>query len=197
MGVHEFMADSMAQVSSKKRSLLARAVRWRSRCPYCDGVFARSEYFHAGPRRCGGCGATIKPAEPWNTCGNVAFGVPIAFGVVAVAIVGLAVGIETVGRALVVLAMCGVVFALGIAAGWIVCPYITPFTPVPRTCGRCGYDRRGIGRAPCPECGTPPVADKLRETKLRAAPAPSLLRARANGSAGSPATAVSPPSARR
>ena len=159
---------------AQRRSTL---LRWRAACPYCGSRFPRSEYFHSGPRRCGGCDATLKPAEPANMLGNLAFGVPLGLAVFAlITYLGVA-GAPTI-RAKVTIAVVVVVLLaiyFGFAA-WV-WPFITPFAATLWRCWNCRVEL--VHRFPlCPRCGAP----------SRMAPTVRAGKVIPSGSDGSPAT---------
>src|SRR5688500_11744908 len=122
--------------------------RWRATCPYCGSQFARREYLHSGPRRCGACDARLKPAEPANTYGNLAFGVPLGLSVVAVLFYAQVVGAPTLKDKLIIAAVIALLFAVHLGVGFWAWPFITPFAPMPRQCWRCGYEMVGGVAAP-------------------------------------------------
>jgi hypothetical protein len=156
-------------------------LRWRAECPYCGSQFARREYFHSGQRRCGGCGALLKPAEPANMMGNLFFGIPLGLAIVSVMFYLQAHGAPTIEAKLkIALAIAAIlVVFLGVAAwAW---PIITPFEPPLSRCWHCNIEL--VHRFPlCPRCNAP--AQPL--------PQVHVAQLRACGSDESPATPGSP-----
>jgi len=161
-------------------TLWGRIFRWRAACPYCGSRFARLEFFRSGRRRCGACDAMLKPAEPANWLGNLAFGVPLGLALVVVMTYVTIHGAPTRREKLAVAAAVAVIlFIQHVVATWA-WPYITPFAPIVRQCWNCKMEL--VHRyANCPRCGAQPN------------PLPKLRAARVIpcGSVGSPATSDS------
>jgi DNA-directed RNA polymerase subunit RPC12/RpoP len=141
-------------------------LRWRAACPYCGSRFARREYLHSGRRRCGGCDAWLKPAEPANMLGNLAFGVPLGLALFGVMLYVQTVGAPTLEDKLkvagVVIIILGVQFAI---AAWV-WPFITPFETLLWKCWNCQIElmhRYAI----CPRCGAPPKpVPRMRQARV-------------------------------
>jgi hypothetical protein len=97
----------------------------------------------------------LKPAEPANMIGNLAFGIPVGMAIVAVGLYLTIVGAPTTRAKLTVAAV--VVLILGVEtmlSSWA-WPFVTPFEAMRRRCWHCGWDL--LHRyTPCPRCAAPP-----------------------------------------
>ena len=160
----------------------SQLLRWRAACPYCGSRFARREYFHTGQRRCGGCGALLKAAEPANMLGNLAFGIPLGLAIVSVIFYLQMYGAPTMREKLIVAGVIAAILIVHLVVGAWAWPFITPFqTPLWR-CWYCNVEL--VHRFPrCPQCRAP----------AQALPRVHIARIKACGSDESPATAATGP----